>query len=135
MHPLSREKVAGCSSARLECLLWEQEVVSSNLAIPTNQKEATQMSGFFVVSYRYDWLVVTEWCRWRWLAEGLLNDAAADDKTVLVHHQRLAWSNSPNGSCEHYMAISRGVKRGRNNSSFYRGRLVADTSQHRWRFL
>ena len=30
-------KCAGCSSARLECLLWEQEVVSSNLAIPTNQ--------------------------------------------------------------------------------------------------
>ena len=26
---------AGYSSARLECLLWEQEVVSSNLAIPT----------------------------------------------------------------------------------------------------
>ena len=38
---------AGCSSARLECLLWEQEVVSSNLAIPTNQKKATQSSGFF----------------------------------------------------------------------------------------
>ena len=32
-------KCAGCSSARLECLLWEQEVVSSNLAIPTNQKK------------------------------------------------------------------------------------------------
>ena len=47
MHPLSREKAAGCSSARLECLLWEQEVVSSNLAIPTNQKKATQSSGFF----------------------------------------------------------------------------------------
>ena len=31
-------KCAGCSSARLECLLWEQEVVSSNLAIPTNQE-------------------------------------------------------------------------------------------------
>ena len=36
---LAFEKEAtGCSSARLECLLWEQEVVSSNLAIPTNQK-------------------------------------------------------------------------------------------------
>ena len=32
-------KCAGCSSARLECLLWEQEVVSSNLAYPTNQKK------------------------------------------------------------------------------------------------
>ena len=27
---------AGSSSARLECLLWEQEVVSSNLAYPTS---------------------------------------------------------------------------------------------------
>ena len=37
---LAFEKEAtGCSSARLECLLWEQEVVSSNLAIPTNQKK------------------------------------------------------------------------------------------------
>ena len=135
MHPLSREKAAGCSSARLECLLWEQEVVSSNLAIPTNQKEATQMSGFFVVSCRYDWLVVTEWYRWRWLSEGLLNDSSTNNKVVFVYNKRLSWSNSPNGSCEHYMAISRGVKRGRNNSSFYRGRLVSDTSQHRWRFL
>ena len=33
------KEAAGCSSARLECLLWEQEVVSSNLAIPTNQNE------------------------------------------------------------------------------------------------
>ena len=33
------KEAAGCSSARLECLLWEQEVVSSNLAIPTNQKK------------------------------------------------------------------------------------------------
>ena len=39
LHPLSKRKCAGCSSARLECLLWEQEVVSSNLAIPTNQQE------------------------------------------------------------------------------------------------
>ena len=38
LHPLSKRKCAGCSSARLECLLWEQEVVSSNLAIPTNQQ-------------------------------------------------------------------------------------------------
>ena len=37
LHSLSKRKCAGCSSARLECLLWEQEVVSSNLAIPTNQ--------------------------------------------------------------------------------------------------
>ena len=38
LHSLSKRKCAGCSSARLECLLWEQEVVSSNLAIPTNQQ-------------------------------------------------------------------------------------------------
>ena len=31
------KNVAGSSSARLECLLWEQEVVSSNLAYPTKQ--------------------------------------------------------------------------------------------------
>ena len=30
------EGAAGSSSARLECLLWEQEVVSSNLAYPTS---------------------------------------------------------------------------------------------------
>ena len=37
---LAFEKEAtGSSSARLECLLWEQEVVSSNLAYPTNQKK------------------------------------------------------------------------------------------------
>ena len=35
-------KCAGCSSARLECLLWEQEVVSSNLAIPTNHRAKAQ---------------------------------------------------------------------------------------------
>ncbi len=34
-----KRKCAGCSSARLECLLWEQEVVSSNLAIPTNLRK------------------------------------------------------------------------------------------------
>ena len=28
----------GSSSARLECLLWEQEVVSSNLAYPTENR-------------------------------------------------------------------------------------------------
>ena len=47
LHPLSRRKHAGCSSARLECLLWEQEVVSSNLAIPTKPLE--QSSGFSFV--------------------------------------------------------------------------------------
>ena len=31
---------AGSSSARLECLLWEQEVVSSNLAYPTESRVA-----------------------------------------------------------------------------------------------
>ena len=30
-------QAAGSSSARLECLLWEQEVVSSNLAYPTEK--------------------------------------------------------------------------------------------------
>ena len=33
LHAFS--KATGSSSARLECLLWEQEVVSSNLAYPT----------------------------------------------------------------------------------------------------
>ncbi len=32
--------IAGSSSARLECLLWEQEVVSSNLAYPTKWSHA-----------------------------------------------------------------------------------------------
>ena len=40
---LAFEKEAtGSSSARLECLLWEQEVVSSNLAYPTNQRAKAQ---------------------------------------------------------------------------------------------
>ena len=43
-------KCAGCSSARLECLLWEQEVVSSNLAIPTNQKRNSIEFLFFFVA-------------------------------------------------------------------------------------
>ena len=34
------EGAAGSSSARLECLLWEQEVVSSNLAYPTESRLA-----------------------------------------------------------------------------------------------
>ena len=34
-----KKEATGSSSARLECLLWEQEVVSSNLAYPTNQKK------------------------------------------------------------------------------------------------
>ena len=50
LQSLSKRKCAGCSSARLECLLWEQEVVSSNLAIPTNQEE-TQASLFFFYLY------------------------------------------------------------------------------------
>ena len=37
--PAQRSR-AGSSSARLECLLWEQEVVSSNLAYPTLETEA-----------------------------------------------------------------------------------------------
>ena len=45
---LAFEKEAtGCSSARLECLLWEQEVVSSNLAIPTNQKKPLKNEWLF----------------------------------------------------------------------------------------
>ena len=35
--PAYKKKHSGFSSARLECLLWEQEVVSSNLAIPTTE--------------------------------------------------------------------------------------------------
>ena len=34
-------RFTGSSSARLECLLWEQEVVSSNLAYPTKRKSRT----------------------------------------------------------------------------------------------
>lgn len=34
-----KSRSSGYSSVRLECLLWEQEVVSSNLAIPTNWRE------------------------------------------------------------------------------------------------
>ena len=49
---LAFEKEAtGSSSARLECLLWEQEVVSSNLAYPTNQKKPLNLSGFFLSLY------------------------------------------------------------------------------------
>ena len=36
----ARLRRAGSSSARLECLLWEQEVVSSNLAYPTGSRMA-----------------------------------------------------------------------------------------------
>ena len=50
LHPLSKRKCAGCSSARLECLLWEQEFVISNLAIPTNQEEKQMsFSSFFAI--------------------------------------------------------------------------------------
>ena len=56
-------KHAGCSSARLECLLWEQEVVSSNLAIPTNlRKTYGFVSLFFVfLGGARKVLVVIEW--------------------------------------------------------------------------
>ena len=48
---LAFEKEAtGCSSARLECLLWEQEVVSSNLAIPTNRRKRDSVLSLFFVS-------------------------------------------------------------------------------------
>ena len=51
LHSLSKRKCAGCSSARLECLLWEQEVVSSNLAIPTNQERNSIRVSFFLFTY------------------------------------------------------------------------------------
>ena len=38
---------SGYSSARLECLLWEQEVVSSNLAIPTKETALLAVSFLF----------------------------------------------------------------------------------------
>ena len=51
---LAFEKEAtGSSSARLECLLWEQEVVSSNLAYPTNQKKPLKRVASFFVYIRY----------------------------------------------------------------------------------
>ena len=40
---------AGSSSARLECLLWEQEVVSSNLAYPTCEKEIESRRALYFV--------------------------------------------------------------------------------------
>ena len=44
-----KNNYTGCSSVRLECLVWDQEVVGSNPAIPTNQvKSLTAMWGFFV---------------------------------------------------------------------------------------
>ena len=43
-------KHAGCSSARLECLLWEQEVVRSNLAIPTNLRKTYGFVSLFLFS-------------------------------------------------------------------------------------
>ena len=49
----------GSSSARLECLLWEQEVVSSNLAYPTNRLEMRRDAGmqlFFCLWMRKDYL-------------------------------------------------------------------------------
>ena len=47
---LSKRKCAGCSSAWLECLLWEQEVVSSNhahkqlRAIESDASQTAQMN-------------------------------------------------------------------------------------------
>ena len=56
---LAFEKEAtGSSSARLECLLWEQEVVSSNLAIPTNQRKETQLRVSFLVISIQEYKVV-----------------------------------------------------------------------------
>ena len=45
---------AGCSSARLECLLWEQEVVSSNLAIPTKNKDLRVVNLCFFCIFSVD---------------------------------------------------------------------------------
>ena len=47
MHPLSEMKHSGCSSVRLECLLWEQEVVGSNPVIPT-QRNCHAAVSFFI---------------------------------------------------------------------------------------
>ena len=49
-HRLERFS-SGCSVARLSRLVWDQEVASSNLAIPTHhsmQSPSFYMEGFFV---------------------------------------------------------------------------------------
>ena len=76
------------------------------IELSTNQNEATQSSGFFVVSCRYERLVVTEWYRERRLADGLTNDSTANNKIVFVDDKRLSRSDSPNGSEECYVAMS-----------------------------
>ncbi len=43
---------SGCSVARLSRLVWDQEVASSNLAIPTNKKKSRQFAGLFCWSTR-----------------------------------------------------------------------------------
>ena len=51
LHPLLKKLFrAGSSSARLECLLWEQEVVSSNLAYPT--KRSVKTTHLFFMKYK-----------------------------------------------------------------------------------
>ena len=58
LHPLSKRKCAGCSSARLECLLWEQEVVSSNLAIPTNQTKPLEFLKWFFLFITFPYTIL-----------------------------------------------------------------------------
>ena len=56
---LAFEKEAtGSSSARLECLLWEQEVVSSNLAYPTNQKKPLKNEWLLYFFFNYQKIFV-----------------------------------------------------------------------------
>jgi hypothetical protein len=43
------KKTTGCSVARLSRLVWDQEVASSNLAIPTFSPSKEILKGFFVV--------------------------------------------------------------------------------------
>jgi hypothetical protein len=55
--------VSGCSVARLSRLVWDQEVASSNLAIPTYQIPAgslSEMRGFFVLGAPADFADIAE---------------------------------------------------------------------------
>ena len=42
-----KNNYTGCSSVRLECLVWDQEVVGSNPAIPTNIKKSISNDRLF----------------------------------------------------------------------------------------
>ncbi len=50
--PLFRkEKLSGCSSVRLECLVWDQVVEGSNPFIPTMKQWLIQLLFLFLLSY------------------------------------------------------------------------------------